>query len=417
MIGRQRAPGTGDSRTFLITLGFALGYVALGAAVFCQSMGLSAVDGCYLAIVTLTTVGLGDIRPASPGERVFAAVWVLLGVGVLATAAGVGATWAAERRRRLGMRRGRAPSGSSTGSFRSWEGGYRAPPAAGALRPGQAPGCRSREGLQVALDRVVVPGALVLVAIATGAAFIHLRYGRALVDSFYFAVVMLATVGYGEFSFPDPQGRLFACFWLLFGTGTVASCMVAIAGLPLELRRRKIVARAVARQGLHQALLEEVGGRRGAVDRFDWLCFMLKGLGKVDDGEIALVMEQFDALDHNGNGMLDYTDLLRSQFISRRASSGEGPRAGGSSRGAAGGAGGVEGGGGAAAEDPGRGGHPPSPSAEAAAGPVGAAVAATPRTPGAAAPRSVAKARSSVMAPGESWVVGPIVGDQRAVSL
>ena len=132
---------------------------------------------------------------------------------------------------------------------------------------------------------------------------------------------------------------------------------------------------------------------------------------------LAEAKEQFDALDHNGNGVLDYTDLLRSQFISRRASSGEGPRAGGSSRGAAGGAGGVEGGGGAAAEDPGRGGHPPSPSAEAAAGPVGAAVAATPRTPGAAAPRSVAKARSSVMAPGESWVVGPIVGDQRAVSL
>lgn len=299
--------------------------------------------------------------------------------------------------------------------------------SAAALRPEQPPGGKAREWLQVALDRVVVPGMLVLVAIATGAAFIHLRYGRDLVDSFYFAVIMLATVGYGEFSFPDVQGRLFACFWLLFGTGTVASCMVAIAGLPLELRRRKIVARAVARQGLHQALLEEVGGRRGAVDRFDWLCFMLKGLGKVDDGEIALVMEQFEALDHNGNGVLDYTDLLRSQFISRRASSGEGPWAGGSSRGGGGGSGGVGRGGGAAAEaaaeDAGLADHPSSSPAEGSAGPAEAAEAAKPGPPGAAIPRNFARARSSVMAPGESWVVGPIVGvplpqqGQRAVSL
>ena len=410
MIGRQRAPGVGDSRTLLLTLSFALGYVALGAAVFCQTMGLSAIDGSYLAIVTLTTVGLGDLRPKSHGERVFAAVWVLLGVGVLASAAGVGAAFAAERRRRLGMRRRRVGAGDSGGSACYGSAGSGLASLRSVSGRSGKPEERGQGWLEVALDRVVVPGLLVLLAIAMGAAFIHLRYGRPIVDSVYFAVVMLTTVGYGEFSFPDSAGRLFACFWLLFGTGTVASCMVAIAGLPLELRRRRIVARAVARQGLHEALLEEVGGPRGAVDRFDWLCFMLKGLGKVEDGDISLVMEQFDALDHNGNGVLDYTDLLRSQFINRRASAEEGFAAA------------LDGGAGArGAADAGSGGETPI------GGPIGTrraeGLSEALQVKAPSSVRNVARARSSVMAPGESWVIGPIVGvplpqqEQRAVSL
>ena len=137
---------------------------------------------------------------------------------------------------------------------------------------------------------------------------------------------------------------------------------------------------------------------------------MLKGLGKVEDGDISLVMEQFDALDHNGNGVLDYTDLLRSQFINRRASAEEGFAAA------------LDGGAGArGAADAGSGGETPI------GGPIGTrraeGLSEALQVKAPSSVRNVARARSSVMAPGESWVIGPIVGvplpqqEQRAVSL
>lgn len=47
----------------------------------------SLLDSLYMTIITLSTVGFGEIRPLSPAGRLFTALLILLGVGTLAYAA------------------------------------------------------------------------------------------------------------------------------------------------------------------------------------------------------------------------------------------------------------------------------------------------------------------------------------------
>ncbi|MCZ7571886.1 MAG: potassium channel protein [Ardenticatenaceae bacterium] len=60
----------------LLLAGGTLGYMLLE--------GLSLVDAIYMTIITLTTVGFGEVRPLSPGGRVFTMGLIILGVSTAA---------------------------------------------------------------------------------------------------------------------------------------------------------------------------------------------------------------------------------------------------------------------------------------------------------------------------------------------
>jgi voltage-gated potassium channel len=45
--------------------------------------GWSLIDALYFCVVTLTTVGYGDLHPTSPGTQIFAIIYILTGLGIL----------------------------------------------------------------------------------------------------------------------------------------------------------------------------------------------------------------------------------------------------------------------------------------------------------------------------------------------
>jgi voltage-gated potassium channel len=73
----RRRPGFA-TLGLLVVLGLA------GATVFYwQVENLRPLDAAYLSVLTLTTVGYGDLTPATDGGKVFTAVYVLFGYGIL----------------------------------------------------------------------------------------------------------------------------------------------------------------------------------------------------------------------------------------------------------------------------------------------------------------------------------------------
>lgn len=64
-------------------LAVALGVIAAGAFIFRQVEDLSWVDSFYFTIVTLTTVGYGDIAPQTTAGKVFTMLYLLIGIGIL----------------------------------------------------------------------------------------------------------------------------------------------------------------------------------------------------------------------------------------------------------------------------------------------------------------------------------------------
>jgi hypothetical protein len=41
------------------------------------------VDSLYFTVITLTTVGYGDLNPTTPGSKIFTVVFILIGIGLL----------------------------------------------------------------------------------------------------------------------------------------------------------------------------------------------------------------------------------------------------------------------------------------------------------------------------------------------
>jgi len=72
---------------------------------------------------------------------------------------------------------------------------------------------------------VILTGGLIF----GGAAFYHRVEGLRWIDAFYFCVVTLTTVGYGDFSPQTDLGKIFTMVYLLIGLGILAGFIGIIA--------------------------------------------------------------------------------------------------------------------------------------------------------------------------------------------
>ncbi len=65
--------------------------------------------------------------------------------------------------------------------------------------------------------------AAVIISIATGTVFYHFIEGWDWVDAYYFSVVTLATVGYGDLTPKTVAGKIFTTFYIFAGVGMLAA--------------------------------------------------------------------------------------------------------------------------------------------------------------------------------------------------
>lgn len=69
--------------SFRLIGGFALTTIGFGTLFYHYVEGLSWIDAVYFCIITLTTVGYGDISPQTDIGKLFTAGYVLLGIGII----------------------------------------------------------------------------------------------------------------------------------------------------------------------------------------------------------------------------------------------------------------------------------------------------------------------------------------------
>ncbi|MCP3995629.1 MAG: two pore domain potassium channel family protein [bacterium] len=71
-----------DPQTRALVTG-AMVVIATGTWFYSRVEGWSAVDSLYFTVMTLTTVGYGDLSPTTAATRLFTVAFVLIGIGIL----------------------------------------------------------------------------------------------------------------------------------------------------------------------------------------------------------------------------------------------------------------------------------------------------------------------------------------------
>ena len=66
-----------------------LGWIAIGTVVFRYLEKWSWIESFYFSVVTLSTVGYGDLVPTTNISRLFTAIYILIGVSIAVASLGV----------------------------------------------------------------------------------------------------------------------------------------------------------------------------------------------------------------------------------------------------------------------------------------------------------------------------------------
>lgn len=81
----------------------------------------------------------------------------------------------------------------------------------------------------------IIVGALLLM----GTIFYHQVEGWGWLNSLYFCVITLATVGYGDFSPQTAAGKIFTMVYILLGIGTLVAVLTRLADALAAARRER----------------------------------------------------------------------------------------------------------------------------------------------------------------------------------
>ena len=227
-------------------------YLAIGVAIYAwknnEFSGIetfSVVDALYFCVVTMCTIGYGDIVPQTPFAKLFSCIFVLVGFGFIDALVSGMVTYVLDKQEHLLLA---AVEGSHYSTAKKYF-------------LNAKHGNRMRIRMKVAMA-LFTPMMCILVGTLVMMKFEELPA----LDAFYCTIMSVTTVGYGDHTFKTYSGRLFAGLWLLFSTLAVARCFLYLAEARVDKRHRLIAKWVLQREltvgDLVQADLDHDGSIR-----------------------------------------------------------------------------------------------------------------------------------------------------------
>ena len=201
-------------------------YLALGVVIywfnrhnFSATETHPVVDALYFCIVTMCTIGYGDITPNSTATKLFSILFVLVGFGFIDILLSGMVSYVLDLQENHMLTAVKGRRGEKDGKSYIID-----------VKKG-----RMRIRLKVALALGVV-----VICIGVGVAVMHFVEKLGWLDSFYLSVMSVTTVGYGDHAFKTMHGRIFAAIWLLVSTLAVARAFLYLAEARVDKRHRRM---------------------------------------------------------------------------------------------------------------------------------------------------------------------------------
>ena len=126
------------------------------------------------------------------------------------------------------------------------------------------------------------------------------------VDQFYYGFITYLTIGYGDVKPHTKGGKALATWIVIMGILCFTTLMAELNDIQ---QAKRLGAEKTLRQRLaelHEVIAQDNDGK---VTAEEYILFNLKKMGKVEDETLALLRDQFKALDADGSGELDADDI------------------------------------------------------------------------------------------------------------
>lgn len=248
------------------------------------------VDALYFCIVTMCTIGYGDIAPLTPLTKVFACVFVLVGFGFIDILLSGLVNFV------LDVQENMILSGFQIGGREGFSArNYIVDVAKGRMR------IRLKVGLALGV---------VVLCIGIGSLVLWFVEGLGFVDSVYLSVMSVTTVGYGDRAFKTLPGRLFAAVWLLFSTLMVARAFLYLTEARIDRRHRRMAKKVLQRDITVDDLLAADINNTGFISKSEYIIFKLKEMGKIQEKDVLQICDQFRRLDPSNCGKITLPHIL-----------------------------------------------------------------------------------------------------------
>lgn len=247
------------------------------------------LDAVYFCIVTMTTVGYGDLVPNSKLTKLLACAFVFVGMSIVGLVLSKAADYLVEKQEIL-----------LTRALHLRE------------KVGDLQMLKEIE-TNKARYKCIVVFVLLLVLVVSGTLFLVMVEKLEFIDAFYCVCSTITTLGYGDKSFSTQAGRIFAIFWILTSTICVAQFFLYVAELNTQSRQRALVKFVLSRRVTNVDLEEADLDDNGVVGAAEFVLYKLKEMGKINQGDISIVMREFEDLDVDQSGTLSAYDITLAQ--------------------------------------------------------------------------------------------------------
>ncbi|GJZ38695.1 two-pore potassium channel 1-like protein [Tanacetum coccineum] len=247
------------------------------------------LDSVYFTVVTMTSVGYGDLFPGSDATILLACLFVFLGMLLIGLVLSKAADLLVEKQEVL---------------------------LAKALHTHQTVGTAATiKQMESHRERnkCIILVVLLVVLMGAGTAVLVAVEDLDFVHAFYCVVGTITSLGYIDKCFSTEGGRVFALFWILSGTIYLAQLLFSFAVLHTRSRQRILVKRALKRKTTPADMEAADLDDDGVVVAAEFILYKLKEMGKISQEDVAPIMEEFERLDFDKTDTLTASDVLLSQ--------------------------------------------------------------------------------------------------------
>ncbi|TMW56858.1 hypothetical protein Poli38472_006868 [Pythium oligandrum] len=310
IVAEEKQSDGGYGNSFALFL--VLSYIGVSILYYHFVENWSVVDCIYFAMVIVTTVGYGDVIPVKTAGKAFTIFFAFYGIATIGIALGRLANWFLSRQQEIAKQTtqrllSHVDSAADSASITKGEDPVKTKENTVPVKTHHKPTHRRPRWVRALFSRSnrAIIGAMIPILISIGGGLIlGAIEGWPILDCFYYAVITVTTVGFGDFSPKSEGGRIYAIFYLPLSVVSVAH---GIGSIIEEIGKRKVMKSTIS---MKELLAMDSDGD-GKVTKLEYLSYMLVKLGKADQSDIDGIIAQFHKLDKDGSGELDKEDLER----------------------------------------------------------------------------------------------------------